>query len=193
MEKDLINNPIKMILIGGSAGSLQVILRLLPDLQLQLPVTIVLILHRKPASDETLTDLLSSRTAWAVSEAEDKETILPNHIYIAPADYHLLVESDHTLSLDVSEKVNYSRPSIDITFESAAEVYGPALLAILLSGANADGLEGMKNIKAAGGTCVVQDPESAEVSYMPLQAIGHVAIDKILHADEMAAYINGLF
>jgi two-component system chemotaxis response regulator CheB len=193
MEKDLVNKSFRLIMIGGSAGSLQVILKLLPELRLFLPVTIVIILHRKPSHDETLVTLLSTKTSWPVREAEEKEPILPGHIYIAPPDYHLLVESDHTFSLDVSEKVNYSRPSIDITFESAAEVYGPALLAILLSGANADGQQGMHNIKAAGGACIVQHPESAEVAYMPMQAIGNVEIDAVLHAEELAPFLNKLF
>lgn len=192
MEKDFLNRPFKMIVIGGSAGSLQVILRLLPELRSTLTVTIVIVLHRKPSSDETLIDLLSTRTALAVREVEEKELIQPGCIYIAPADYHLLIESDHTFSLDASEKVNYSRPSIDITFESAAEVYGPALLGILLSGANSDGQEGMHSIKEAGGVCVVQNPESAEVAYMPMQAIGHVKIDCVLHAEELAPFINSL-
>jgi two-component system chemotaxis response regulator CheB len=193
MEKDLVKKSFRLIMIGGSAGSLQVIMKLLPDLRLFLPVTIVIVLHRKPSHDETLVSLLSTKTSWPVREAEEKEPILPGHIYIAPPDYHLLVESDHTFSLDVSEKVNYSRPSIDITFESAAEVYGPALLAILLSGANADGQQGMHNIKAAGGTCIVQHPASAEVAYMPMQAIGNVEIDAILHAEELAPFLNKLF
>lgn len=192
MEKDLLNRQYKMIVIGGSAGSLQVILRLMPELRVPVPVTMVIVLHRKPSSDETLIDLLTSRTANPVREVEEKDPILPGYIYIVPADYHLLIESDQTFSLDVSEKVNYSRPSIDITFESAAEVYGPALLGILLSGANADGQEGMKAIKAAGGVCVVQDPDTAEVSYMPLQALSHVEIDKVMHAEELAAFINSL-
>ena len=193
MEKDLLNKSFRLIIIGGSAGSLQVILKLLPELRLQLPVTIVIVLHRKPSHDEALVELLATKTNWPVREVEEKEPILPNHIYIAPADYHLLVESDHTFSLDVSEKVNYSRPSIDIAFESAAEVYGPSILAILLSGANADGQEGMQNIKSTGGTCIVQDPDTAEVAYMPLQAIGHVEIDKVLHAEELAPFLNDLF
>ncbi|QEC44776.1 chemotaxis protein CheB [Pseudobacter ginsenosidimutans] len=193
MEKDLLNRTFNLIIIGGSAGSLQVILKLLPELRLQLPVTIVIVLHRKPSHDETLVELLSAKSRWPVREVEEKEPILPNHIYIAPADYHLLVESDFTFSLDVSEKVNYSRPSIDIAFESAAEVYGPSVLAILLSGANADGQEGMQNIKSAGGACIVQDPDTAEVAYMPLQAITHVEIDNVLHAEEMAPFLNVLF
>lgn len=193
MAKNIIIPPIQLIVIGGSAGSLDVILKQLPVLQRGLPVAIVLVLHRKPASEDILADLLATRTEWKVKEAEEKERILPGTIYIAPADYHLLLENDHSFSLDVSEKVNYSRPSIDITLESAAEVYGPSLLAILLSGANADGVEGMRTVKATGGACVVQDPASAEVGFMPQQAIDQVLIDKVVPADELAAFINGLF
>nr|WP_315824569.1 chemotaxis protein CheB [Paraflavitalea speifideiaquila] len=122
-----------------------------------------------------------------------KRTHCPHTIYIAPTDYHLLLEKDRSFSLDVSEKVNYSRPSIDTTFESAAEVYGPSLLGILLSGANADGVEGMKRIKSLGGTCLVQDPETADVDYMPRKALQQVKVDIILPAHEIADYINSLF
>ncbi len=114
-------------------------------------------------------------------------------IYIAPSDYHLLIEKDFTFSLDVSEKVNYSRPSIDNTFESAAEVYGEGLVAILLSGANADGVAGMRRVRLHGGTCVVQDPSTAEVSCMPAQAIEQGVAHHILPAEEMAAFIDTLF
>jgi two-component system chemotaxis response regulator CheB len=149
-------------------------------------------LHRKPSSDNVLVDLLNSKINWPVKEAEEKEVILPRHVYIAPADYHLLVEADRTFSLDASEKVNYSRPSIDVTFESIAGVYTSSVVAILLSGANADGVNGMKMVKAKGGYCIVQEPSSAEVDYMPRHAIENVAIDKVLHTREMAAFINGI-
>jgi two-component system, chemotaxis family, protein-glutamate methylesterase/glutaminase len=193
MAENIITAPFQFIAIGGSAGSLDVVLKLIPALHPQLPVAILIILHRKPSNDEILVDLLNARSSWTVREAEEKEPVLPNMIYIAPADYHLLLEKDHTFSLDVSEKVNYSRPSIDISFESAAEVYGPSLLAILLSGANADGAAGMKKVKELGGTCIVQDPNSAEVAFMPRQAIEQVNIDKIIPATELARFINGLF
>jgi two-component system chemotaxis response regulator CheB len=183
---------VQLILIGGSAGSLDVILKLVPALELPAPFAIVMVLHRKASNDDILVDLLNAKTDWAVKEAEEKEPVLPGNIYIAPADYHLLLEKDKTFSLDVSEKINYSRPSIDITFESAAEAYGPALLAILLSGANADGVDGMKYIKELGGICVAQEPGSAEVSFMPMQAIAQVAIDHILPANQLAAFINQL-
>lgn len=193
MAQNSIIPSIQLIVIGGSAGSLEVILKLIPALHVHLPVAIIIVTHRKPSNDEILVELLNARSEWPVKEAEEKEPVEANIIYIAPTDYHLLLEKDHTFSLDVSEKVNYSRPSIDITFESAAEVYGPSLLGILLSGANADGVDGMKSIKSHGGTCLVQDPDTADVDYMPRQAVEQVKVDKVLPADQMAGYINNLF
>ncbi|MDF2188170.1 chemotaxis protein CheB [Paraflavitalea sp. CAU 1676] len=193
MAQNSIVKPIQLIVIGGSAGSLDVILKLMPALAPSLPVAILIVTHRKASSEDLLVDLLNSRGSWPVREAEEKEPVAPHAIYVAPSDYHLLIEKDFTFSLDVSEKVNYSRPSIDITFESAAEVYGEGLVAILLSGANADGVAGMKRVRSNGGTCVVQDPSTAEVSYMPAQAIEQGLAHHILPAEEMAAFINGLF
>ncbi|AXY73413.1 chemotaxis protein CheB [Paraflavitalea soli] len=193
MAENSIIPVIQLIVIGGSAGSLDVILKLIPALHPRLPVAIIIVTHRKPSNDEILVDLLNAKSTWPVKEAEEKEPVEPNTIYIAPTDYHLLLEKDHTFSLDVSEKVNYSRPSIDITFESAAEAYGPSLLGILLSGANADGVDGMKSIKSHGGTCLVQDPDSADVDYMPRQAVEQVQVDKVLPADQLAGFINSLF
>jgi len=181
-----------LITIGGSAGSLDVLLRALPLLQKNLPAPIVIILHRKSSYDSTLTDLFAARTTLAVKEAGEKEIIQPNTIYIAPADYHLLIENDHTFSLDYSEKINYSRPSIDVTFESAAEVYGIALVCILLSGANSDGVAGMKATKNRGGITVAQNPDTAEVPYMPQQAILNVPVDFIVNGDNLAVFINNL-
>lgn len=192
MAENIINNPIELVVIGGSAGSLDVILKLVPALQPPGRVAILIVVHRKPSNDDVLVDLLRSKTSWAVKEAEEKEPVLRGTIYVAPADYHLLLEKDKTFSLDVSEKVHYSRPSIDITFEAAAEAYGNSLVAVLLSGANADGTDGMKAVKEMGGYCVVQEPDSAEVAYMPQQAIDRVDIDRILPAGELASFINRL-
>ena len=127
-----------------------------------------------------------------VREVEDKETMLPAVIYLAPANYHLLLEKDGTFSLDISEKINYSRPSIDVTFESAADVYGAQAVGLLLSGSNSDGTEGLKKIKAAGGKVIIQQPSSAEVSYMPQQALKEMEADAVLSSGEMAGYINSL-
>jgi two-component system chemotaxis response regulator CheB len=140
----------------------------------------VLILHRKTTADSVLQYLLSSRTSLSVKEVEDKEPIQAGTIYIAPPDYHLLVEDKHTFALDSSEKVQYSRPSIDVSFESIAACFGTDVLGILLSGANADGAEGMAAIKAGGGYTIAQDPASADVGYMPQQAINLGVVDEVL-------------
>jgi two-component system chemotaxis response regulator CheB len=182
----------KALVIGGSAGSLDVLLKVLPDLQVDLNFPIIIVVHRKQGTDFLLSDLLSSKTNLKVKEVEEKETILPRTIYIAPSDYHLLLEKDYTFSLDYSEKVNYSRPSIDVTFQSAAEVYTDKLVCLLLSGSNADGVNGLSMVKNYGGETAAQDPQTASVSYMPAQAILNVKIDHVLSPQDMAIYINSL-
>jgi two-component system chemotaxis response regulator CheB len=179
-----------LVLIGGSAGSLDVLLRLLPGLHAQMHVPIVIVLHRKNTNDSTLRQLLASKTTRRVKEVEEKEAVEPDTIYLAPPDYHLLFEQDRTFALDYSEKINYSRPSIDVSFESAAEVYGPELLCILLSGGNADGTEGFRYIRQMGGTTAVQQPDTADVSFMPQHALDNGLADHIVAAGEMAAFIN---
>lgn len=191
-EENSIAHLYNLGIIGGSAGSLEVILKLIPNLRSDLPFALVIIVHRRAAQDSVLVDLMASRASLPVKEVEEKEQILPGHIYIAPADYHLLVEKDHTFSLDYSEKINYSRPSIDVSFDSASEVYGPALFSILLSGANADGVAGMRKVKENGGLVVVQEPGSAEVEYMPRQAISQVKVHHVVYAEQLASFINQL-
>ena len=181
-----------IIVIGGSAGSLDIVLKIVPTLPPSLNVAVVIILHRKLSNDTVLVDLLSTRTPWLVKEADEKEPLLPNVIYVAPADYHLLIEHDHTFSLDASEKINYSRPSIDVTFESASEVYQDATLGMLLSGANADGTTGLQIIKEANGKVVIQDPHTAGVPYMPQQALNNVEPDLIVNEnnlDQLAVFL----
>lgn len=180
------------IIIGGSAGSLDVLIKVLPLLDSTISFPIIIVVHRKPGSDNMLTDLLSTKTNLRVKEIEEKENILPGIIYLAPSDYHLLIEKNNTFSLDSSEKVNYSRPSIDVTFQSAAEVYKDKLVCFLLSGSNADGVDGLKKVKEAGGKVIIQDPQSAAVSYMPAQAILNVKVDEVLQIEEIADYINKL-
>ena len=191
MAQERIARKFSLLVIGGSAGSLEAILQLLPALQKEKHLAIVLVLHRRNG-ESVLSDLLSDRTNWPVKEAEEKEPVVPGSVYIAPVDYHLLVEQDKTFSLDYSEKVHYSRPSIDVTFEAAAEVYGPSLIALLLSGANADGTAGLKAVQAAGGYVMVQDPAEAPVSYMPQHAIEQVRVDAILPVAKMASAIRRL-
>lgn len=192
MAENILSKKYKLVVIGGSAGSMEVILGILAGLKRTLTLAIVIVLHRKKNGESLLVDLFSSRTSLVVKEAEEKEKILPGHIYIAPADYHLLIEKDFTFSLDFSEKVHYSRPSIDVTFETAAEAYGESLICILLSGANADGALGVKKAKDAKGLTMVQNPEDAEVSFMPAQAIAIAQVDLIVNGAEIGAIINNL-
>ncbi|NTS40345.1 chemotaxis protein CheB [Flavisolibacter sp. BT320] len=180
-----------LLLIGGSAGSLEAILQFLPGLKREPTLAIVLVLHRR-AGESMLTELLQDKTDWQVKEAEEKEAIVPGTLYIAPADYHLLVEKDGSFSLDYSERVHYSRPAIDVTFETAAEAYGPAVIALLLSGANQDGTAGLRKIKEAGGLVLVQDPEDAVVSYMPKFALDHIDVDKVMKAGGVALFVKSL-
>jgi len=187
MAQDEIN---KVFVIGGSSGSFDVLLQLLNYLQPLRYAAIIVVLHRKNAYDTALPDVFSSRTTIAVKEVEEKDPILPGFIYIAPADYHLLIEKDYTFSLDVSEKINYCRPSIDVSFETAAEAFGKKLTGILLSGSNIDGTEGLQAIKWFGGTTVVQDPQSADSPFMPQQAIDSGAADYILEPNAIADFIN---
>lgn len=191
MAESSINNKYRLLIIGGSAGSLEVLIQLLPSIRQDLGVAIVIILHRKNV-ESYLPDLLSEKASWPVKEAEEKEPILPGMIYLAPPDYHLLIEKDETFSLDYSEKVHYSRPAIDVTFEAAAEVYGFSSIGVLLSGANADGTEGIIKLKEAGGLTIVQDPAEATVSYMPQQAIKSLEVDYILNTKQMIDVINNL-
>jgi two-component system chemotaxis response regulator CheB len=191
MAQDQVNKT-KLVVIGGSSGSLEVLIKILPLLRSDVGFPILLIMHRNASADSELTELLASRSKLKVKEAEDKELMEQNCVYIAPADYHVLVESDGTLSLDVSERVHYCRPSIDVSFMSAALAFNKQVLAILLSGANADGAAGIKSIKEYGGVTVVQDPAEASVAYMPEQAILTNAVDRIMQTGDIAAWLNGL-
>nr|WP_262708711.1 chemotaxis protein CheB [Chryseobacterium sp. CH25] len=137
----------RLIVIGGSAGSLQVIIEMIKNLDDNIHIPILLVIHRKAQSGDILRTLLQQFTRISVVEVEDKTQLEDNTIYIVPADYHLLFENTKMMSLDSSEKMNYSRPSIDVTFRSAAEIYGEDVIGVLLSGANADGVEGLNYIK----------------------------------------------
>lgn len=190
MEKEKLISGCKVMLIGGSAGSLDVLLRIVPYLQTTLSFALVIVLHRRSAEDSTLEELIAVKATLPVREVEDKTPLLSGFIYIAPSDYHLLFEKNGLLALDTSEKVNYSRPSIDVAFESAVEAYGAGTVGILLSGANADGTAGLLAIKDAGGTIIVQEPESAEMPFMPENALAHTQPDYVLDVNGILALIR---
>jgi two-component system chemotaxis response regulator CheB len=187
MEKDWID---KLYVIGGSSGSLDVLLTIFPLLQPLRNAAMIVVLHRKNSWDSMLPEVFSQRSSLFIKEAEEKEKMKAGWIYIAPADYHLLIEKDGSLSLDVSEKINFSRPSIDVCMETAAEAYHHKVIGILLSGANADGVIGLQKIKQCGGFTIAQNPASADFDYMPKQAIERGVVSAVLLPKEMADYIN---
>lgn len=161
-----------IIVIGGSAGSIEVIIYLLKSLPKKFQTPVVLIIHRMKNTSSSLDNMLSKEAGLKnIIEPEDKEPIKRGRIYLAPQNYHLLVEQDHSFSLDYSEPVNFSRPSIDMSFESIAALFGPKTLAILLSGANKDGAAGLSKVIEKGGLALVQSPESAHYPAMPKAAI----------------------
>ena len=161
-----------MIAIGGSAGSLEVIVYLLKSLPDGFQTPVVLIVHRLKNRTSRLDKMLSKEAGIQnIIEPEDKEPIQPGRIYLAPQNYHLLVEEDHTFSLDYSEPVNFSRPSIDVSFESIANIFRNKTLAILLSGANKDGAAGLSRVTEKGGLALIQSPETAQYPAMPQAGI----------------------
>lgn len=192
MEKGKVNPKHQALIIGGSAGSLEVLMKVFPKLPEVISFAIIIVLHRKNTEDSLLEELFSLKTKIPVSEVEDKVPLQPGFIYIAPSDYHILFEKDYTLSLDASEKVNYSRPSIDVAFESSAALYKSGLTAILLSGANADGTKGLIAVNAEGGVTVVQNPETALMPFMPNSALKNSSPNLVLDADEITTFIISL-
>lgn len=192
MTPDKQIGPARLLVVGGSAGSLQVVLGMVSVFQKDFPLPVLIVLHRTGLFESSLEDLLSIRTGLPAKEVEEKETVLPGTLYLAPADYHVLLEKNQTFSLDYSERVHFSRPSIDVSFRSAAAVYGPGLIALLLSGANADGTEGLQYVQEKGGITVIQDPETADVPYMPQHAISRLQPDCIVPASQLPGFINGL-
>ena len=158
------------IVIGASAGAVQALSQLLPRLPVSYPLPVIIVVH-VPGTPSGLVALFRTKCDVAVREPEDKEPILPGTVYFAPPGYHLLVEADRSFALSMDEPVLFSRPSIDILFESAADSYGSALLGIVLTGANEDGAAGAAAIGMAGGTVLVQEPEGAFASAMPSAAL----------------------
>lgn len=192
MEEDKVISNCKVVIIGGSAGSLNALMQILPDLSQLNGFAIVIVLHRKSTDDQTLEELIALKSSIPVKPVEDKVPLVAGSIYIAPSNYHLLFERNDTLSLDISEKINYSRPSIDVSFESASEIYGEALVGILLSGSNTDGTIGLKGIKAAGGKIAVQNPTVAEMPFMPNNAILYTDPDFVLDNQEILQLLGAI-
>jgi two-component system chemotaxis response regulator CheB len=178
--------------MGGSAGALDALNQILPALPAGFPIPIALVLHVHPSKPSYLARVLGARCALTVKEAEDKEPIAPAMLYLAPPNYHLLIERRGCFSLSADDPVLFSRPAIDVLFESAADAFGPALTGLLLTGGSEDGARGLAEIKRKGGLTVVQDPSTASVPAMPEAALRLAPIDHVLPLAEIGLFLARL-
>jgi two-component system, chemotaxis family, protein-glutamate methylesterase/glutaminase len=183
---------IDAVVIGASAGGVEALSEILPALPASLRPALLIVLHLPRERPSLLVEIFANRCALPVREADDKEPVEPGTVYFAPPDYHMLVEKSRQIALSTDEPVHYSRPSIDVLFESAADVYADRLLGIILTGANADGAAGLHAVHRAGGTTVVQRPDSAKVPLMVVSALQRNPADFVLSLPEIAGLLKGL-
>ena len=179
----------ELIVMGCSMGGMAAMERIFSVLPKDFPVPIVVAQHRYRTSGEALPSFLRRHSKLSVVDALDKQWIKPGNVYLAPADYHLFVDRGGELSLSVDAAVAYSRPSIDVLFESAADAYQAGVVGVVLTGANADGARGAARIKQRGGFVVVQDPKTAESAEMPQSAIAATRVDRILPLDRIGPFL----
>lgn len=180
------------VVIGGSAGSIDALGVLLSALPASLRASVLVVLHLPRNRPSLLCRIFQPRCALPLREAQDKEPIEPGTVYFAPPDYHLLVDAGPALALSVDPPVHYSRPCIDVLFDSAADAYGAQLIGIVLSGANHDGASGLAAIHAGAGLSIVQDPANAPVSAMPEAALQRTAASQVLSPQGIAALLVSL-
>jgi len=175
----------RAIVIGGSSGGMSALRTLLSALPGDFPLPIIIVQHVGPDSGTLWISNLDKASKLKVKEADEKEKIEKGTVYTAPANYHLLIEKDCTFSLSADKRVSYARPSIDILFDSAAQAYGSGLIGVILTGSNHDGTAGLKKVKQRGGLSIVQDPDTAESSYMPASAMANVEVDYVLPLERL--------
>ena len=188
----MLNQKFKVIVIGGSAGSFPVATDLLAELPKDFPIPIIFGMHRLKHIRNGFAEALQLKSKMPVIEVEDKDKIRPGNVYIAPANYHLLTELGGTFALSTEEMVHHSRPSIDMLFYSSAYVYGSKMLAVILSGANKDGADGMRYAHEKGATTIVQDPDDCKVATMTKSTINLFEPTKVLSSKELILFIKNL-
>jgi len=181
-----------LVVIGASKGGVDAIERILHTLPVPFELPIVICLHAHPELGDVFTRTFDSCCQQRVIEADEKTTPLAGNVYVAPPGHHLLIERDGTFSVSVDQKVSYARPSIDVLFESAAVAWRSALVAVLLTGANSDGADGMRRVRESGGLTVVQSPEEADCPVMPEAAIAATEIEFVLSLDEICSFLATL-
>jgi two-component system chemotaxis response regulator CheB len=182
----------KAVIIGGSAGSFQVVTRIIAALPKNFPLPVFLCLHRLKHVRSGFVEALSIKSGLPVSEPNDKDPIKAGNIYLAPANYHMYVELGNKFALSTEDAVNHSRPSIDLSFASAAYNYKRKLVGIILSGANRDGAIGLKKVKDNGGLTIVQDPKECQVATMTNASLQATSVDHIFKTDEIIRFLLNL-
>lgn len=190
MKLDKLNiiNNFEIVLIGASAGGFNAFEEILPKIKKNFPLPIVIVQHSSPGSNDYLIEYFNQKCPLTIKEANQNEYLESSNVYFAPSDYHLLIEEEKCFSLSIDEKVNYSRPSIDLLFESAAYVYKNKIICIVLSGANSDGTNGAKLIKDFGGYIIAQDPLTAESKMMPQSVIENNISNAIMNFEEIIIF-----
>lgn len=177
------------VVVGCSAGGIQALISIFAKINRNLSIPIIAVQHISPKSENYLVNIFSKITKLHVKEVDDKEILKASTLYLAPPNYHVLVEENFTLSLSTEERVSFARPSIDVLFESAAYAFREQLTGIILTGANQDGIEGLKTIKEFGGKTIVQNPATAASETMPKSAIEQIDVDEILTLEEIGDYL----
>ncbi len=192
MKKYNLNNSYKAVVIGGSAGSFQGVVKILSQLPKGFPLPIIMCLHRLKHVRNGFVEALSIKSVVQVTEPNDKENIKKGSVYLAPANYHMSIELGNYFALSTEEMINNSRPAIDITLGTAAFVYKEKLVGILLSGANRDGALGMRSIHEKGGLTIVQEPTECMIDTMPKAALAVTDIDHIMRIDQIVQFLKDL-
>jgi two-component system, chemotaxis family, protein-glutamate methylesterase/glutaminase len=182
----------KAIMIGGSAGSFQIVVKILAALPSTFELPIFMCLHRLKHVRSGFVEALSIKSNLPIVEPFDKEVIRPGVVYLAPANYHMYIEADKRFALSTEEPVNHSRPSIDLSFMTAAQCYKSKLVGIILSGANKDGARGLKYVKDNGGLTIVQDPSEAQVETMPVSSMALTKVDYKYNSDGIISFLKRL-
>jgi two-component system chemotaxis response regulator CheB len=183
---------IHAVVIGASAGGVQALSMLLPALPADTAASVFVVVHLPGDRDSLLTEVFTRKCALQVREAQDKEPVAPGTVYFAPANYHLLLDDGPQLALSVDDLVHHSRPSIDVLFESAADVYRDGLLGIILTGANEDGTDGLLAVHNAGGITAVQEPGTAQSPQMVVSALNRFPPDHVLPLERIALLLGTL-
>jgi two-component system chemotaxis response regulator CheB len=191
-DAEALQGRIDAIVIGASAGGVEALSVLLPALPAGLRASLFIVLHLPRERPSLLAEIFASKCALQVREAEDKMRVEPGTVYFAPPDYHLLLDEGPQLALSIDELVHFSRPSIDVLFESAADIYAERLMGIILTGANEDGAAGLAAIHRTGGVTIVQEPDSAQAPLMALSALKRTPADFVLPLEEIAGLLGAL-